>query len=220
MRRRVFGLAGLLCAALAAACMVAGRETAVDIRSELRAAAEDGSNHSLYATLIRNERASMGRRQTVTAMMPCFWSGEARAGLIDGVYRTTPGFQAGREVVQIEFDPTQTSADAIVAPPSPDDLLAEANADPQAFCRFRPATDADRRDPAFHADDQPKWYLQQTELRFIPMTPAQATRINAYLHAHRPIEPLLSPGQLSLLQRIRAHPDWKWTNHVDDSLSW
>lgn len=188
------------------------RDRAPQIASELRAAAADRSNHAVYADLVRSEHAAGGRLQTVVTMMGCFWSGEARVGSLPGVYKTTPGFQAGREVVRVEFDPTQISAGAIAAP-VPDDPLGDA--DPRAVCRFRPVTDAKRIDPTFHADDQPKFYLQQTELRFIPMTPAQLTRVNAYAHAGLPVEPLLSPGQVALLNEVRQHPTWAWINYVD-----
>ena len=211
MRRTTAAVSILLTAGIAIGAAVALAEPAASISRELRDAAADASNHTPYADLVRAELASRGKLQTMTATMGCFWAGEGQFGLMPGVFRTSPGYEGRREVVRVEFDPSVISADELMSPPT--DLLDTRIA---PACQLRPAPPNPTGDDRFRPDDQPKFYLQQTELRFVPMTPAQVTRINALLHVHRPFEPLLAPAQLSRLAHVRAHPDWAWKNYVDD----
>ena len=41
--------------------------------------------------------------------MYCFWSGEKTFGAIPGVIETAPGFQDGREVVRVVYNPAQVT---------------------------------------------------------------------------------------------------------------
>ncbi len=59
-----------------------------------------------------------------------------------------------------------------------------------------------------------KYYLRNTPLRSLPMTMAQATRVNADLKAARAGD-VLSPSQKELLTFIEAHPDGGWGDVVD-----
>ena len=192
------------------------RDPAPAIAAELRATVQDANNHAAYAELLRHESAMRGHFATATFATPCFWSGEGRFGLMDGVYATTPGYLHGREVVRVEYDPSVVTYEDLQSQADPHDALRDSH---EAVCRFNAdASKASRADSAFHPDDQPKWYLQQSDLRFIPMTPAQATRVNAYLHADRPIDDFLSPTQRALLQRIKASPNASWVNALDHPL--
>lgn len=192
------------------------RDPLPGIANELRQAVADPANHAAYADLVRAEIKSVGHRQVETFAMPCFWSGEAHFGGQDGVYRTTPGYLAGKEVVRVEFDPAITSRDAMLA--APDNAATKPGG-----CRFDAAAiKASRDDTAFHPDTEfPAWYIRQTDgLKFIPMTPAQTARINNLVHADLPYLHLLSPTQQALLKRVLASPDAAWTDYAGGDSLW
>ncbi|MDB5327312.1 MAG: Methionine sulfoxide reductase [Phycisphaerales bacterium] len=186
------------------------------IAAELRQGVSDGKNHAPYANLVRAELASVSHREVDMFAMPCFWAGEAHFGGQAGVYRTTPGYLGGKEVVRVEFDPAVTSRETLLA--APDNAATKPGG-----CRFDAAAiHASRQDPAFRPDTEfPAWYLRQTEgLKFIPMTPAQTARIDNLVHADQPYLQLLSPGQQALLKRVLARPDAGWTDFAGGDTLW
>lgn len=65
-------------------------------------------------------------------------------------------------------------------------------------------------------EDQ-KYYLRQTALRFVPMTPAQAARVNASATG----DPLrwLSPAQRAAAAYLSAAPETAWQDLVGVPLS-
>lgn len=48
------------------------------------------------------------------------------------------------------------------------------------------------------------YYLRNTPLRFLPITPLQARRVNGALYLRQDIKPWLSPRQLDLLSKVQA----------------
>jgi hypothetical protein len=142
--------------------------------------------------------------------------GEAKFGLINGVVSTRPGFLENREVVEVEYDPHVISYENLVKKA----LKAECTAPvfTRTEAQHRIATkivgdiavlSSDRIKP----DKEPKYYLSRTSLKFLPMTPLQAARVNATINEpdHRT---LLSPEQLELLAFIEAHPKAGWKNVI------
>lgn len=141
-------------------------------------------------------------------------------GLIDGVISTTAGWLEDGEVVEVEFDPEVVSYE---------ELLTEAE---RRGCTDRvfPRTDrqelavrslvdewAKRTDEVVQVDDDTRYYLQQTPLRFLPMTALQAVRANGYAQGGLP-PGLLSPSQEELLKRIEAAPGAGWPLALDRDL--
>ena len=211
MPRRVLLLVcGVVLPAIAFAVPHLRPDPAHGIVAELKAAAADPANHAAYADLVRGELASVPRRQVATFSMPCFWAGEAHFGSLDGVYRTTPGYLNGKEVVRVEYDPAVTSYDALLAAP-------DTAADRPGLCRWDATrVAASKLDPTFKPDDEfPAWFLRQADgLKFVPMTPAQTARIDGLVHAELPYEQLLSPGQRALLAKVRRDLDGAWTDYA------
>ena len=70
--------------------------------------------------------------------------------------------------------------------------------------------------PELRPDKEPKYYLLQTPLRHVPMTPAQAARVNANLKGKW--KRYLSPAQLTMLATIQKAPGRKWPVVVDVPL--
>ncbi|MBC7785167.1 MAG: hypothetical protein H7144_15130 [Burkholderiales bacterium] len=175
--------------------------------SEIAMLAGDRSNRSPLATLVRGEVDSIHRRETAVAAMPCFWSGEGYFGALDCVYRTTAGYVGADEVVEVEFDPSVISYQSLITG------ARDAGMAVKVYCRTDAQLEAARHfvgaaavrsDERVRPDENPKWYVLQTPLKSVPMTPAQACRISAALHAHRDVLPLLSPSQQIMYDRAKG----------------
>jgi hypothetical protein len=139
---------------------------------------------------------------------------------VKGVVSTRPGFLAGSEVVEVEFDPEVIAYG---------DLVKEARA---SRCATPVFTRSDRQQEIARKivgdqavpnrgkvkpDREPKYYLSRTELRFLPMTPLQAARVNALLRKPGHLE-WLSPSQTVLLKRIQEDPEAGWKNVIGKEL--
>lgn len=140
-----------------------------------------------YLALLARE-LSPDRLRTATFAMGCYWEGEARLGAIEGVVGTRAGWLDGREAVEVRFDPEVIGAEGLVR-------AAET-----AGCRVAadggPAREADASDR--------KYYLARSDLRWLPLTPAQAAKVNAALRFDRSPDPWLSPRQRRRAEQIRA----------------
>jgi hypothetical protein len=126
------------------------------------------------------------RLETATFSMACFWQGEARLGRLDGVVGTRAGWQGGREVVEVRYDPNRIDAERLKQE-------AERARCTAAKGEARSAGDSDR-----------KYYLQRSPLNYLPLTPMQRTKVNAALGTNGDPEMWLSPRQAALLRRLRA----------------
>lgn len=142
-----------------------------------------------------------------TFAMHCFWEGEAHLGGLAGVLGTRAAWLQGKEVVEVAFDPG-TIAYA--------DLLAKAQSlecastvfardDAQlATAKAAVAERAVRSDEAVkdaEASDQ-KHALRASPLRSVPMTAAQAVKVNAALAGARDPMPWLAPAQREAAARV------------------
>jgi hypothetical protein len=145
--------------------------------------------------------------------MHCFWTGEACIGPIEGIQSTRTGFLAGREVVEVSFDPDTVSRSQlyaeIAARGCADTVLVHDAADAESarahFRRVVTTTDRVRGSPK---DD--RYALRRSLARHLPLAPRQATLANARVAAGRSFEDLLSPRQRELWRAIQAHPQAAW----------
>ena len=191
------------------------------IAAELRAIANDPANASPLAALLRQERSAQTHLATATFATPCFWSGEARFGSIDGVEQTTPGYLDGHEVVRVAYDPAKVTYEALQDRADPKQALGDDAASRDAVCAFNAAASRESKtDRRFHPDDQPKWYLRQSELKHIPMSPAQAARVNALAHAHASLDAWLTPRQRAVRDRWRGVNDDAPAAAINHPLAW
>lgn len=100
-----------------------------------------------------------------TYSMFCFWSGERTFGKLDGVYSTTAGWQNGREVVKVVYDPNKISERELTKKGKQEDC----------------ADDHYDNSDGFRKDKDPKYYLKNSKYRQLAMHPLQAARINSLL---------------------------------------
>lgn len=143
--------------------------------------------------------------QTATFSMYCFWTGEGAFGALPGVIETEAGYQDGREVVKVQFDPSVTSKSELEKLTKPKDFAA---------CS---------KNEGFRSDREPKYYLAQTDYRFIPMTSLQACRVNSLIGKRQSPNEWLSPRQLVLLKKVAENPSKNWKNMIgrkDLAVAW
>ncbi len=113
-----------------------------------------------YFSLFRDDLiVDTGIAKTAIFETPCFWSGETSLAQHEAVLITEAGWIDGDEVVRVKFDPNRVSDEAL-----------EEYARDQHFSR----THASK----FSVDMEPQYYLRKTKFRYLPLTSAQATRIN------------------------------------------
>ncbi len=119
---------------------------------------------------------------TVTLGTHCFWEGEASLGGIDGVTRTRAVLAEGGEAVEVTYDPARVAPSA---------LATAAQGRVLGAGRTTSAPDADQ-----------KRHLRFSTLRYVPLTPVQAARINAALAAGTEATKWLSPRQRLIAAQV------------------
>ena len=134
--------------------------------------------------------------ETATFSMYCFWSGEGAFGNIPGVIETEPGFQNGKEVVKVLFNPAVVKKADLEALTQPKGIQSCAAND------------------GFRSDREPKYYLAQTDYKYVPMTSLQACRANSMVGKGLSPNDVLSPRQLALLENIRQNPKRRLKNAI------
>lgn len=184
---------------------------------------KSGARVPLYLKLLAEESISRkATTQKATIAMHCFWEGEGALGSLDGVIGTLPGFVSGQEVVEVEFDPSRLSYSDLLKHAKLAKCASKvfARSDEQLkVAREAVGQDVTRSDELVRPDKEPKYYLLQTSMRFLPMTPLQAARINSAIAKGKGGDEFLSPRQRALLHAIEANPNANWPVVVGKNLN-
>lgn len=159
-----------------------------------------------WLSLLQQERRAQARGvQTATLSMYCFWSGEAKLGAMPGVVASRTGFVAGREVVEVTYDPRVVSYDQLVraartsgAATGAITRTAQEQTSAKAIFGARSLETGERLRPSTKDD---KKQLQGTPWAKLKLTPAQASRVNAAVGRGEDPTPWLSPTQRAQLGR-------------------
>ena len=160
-----------------------------------------------YLRLLAGEYPSH-KLEKATFAMHCYWEGEARLGSLDGVVQTRAGWYSGNEVVEVIFSPDviryqdllknaqkMNCASRVFAHTNSQLKIAKDRIGNQAKKINESARDA--------KDSDQKFALKRTPLQYLPLTPAQATKVNADLRLRKNPERWLSPRQRKLLIAIK-----------------
>lgn len=154
-----------------------------------------------YLSLLAGE----GRKlEMATLSMHCYWDGEARLGSVEGVFRTTPGWVGFDEVVTVEFDPVRLPFSALLRRAkvlrAAQGVFTRTDVQHQQATAVGGLTSAPlvKEPRSAKASDQ-KSGLRRSHLRHLPLTPAQATKLNAALRLGENPLAWLSPRQRSLV---------------------
>jgi len=147
--------------------------------------------------------------------------GEAKFGLLKGVISSVSGWIGKTEVVKLEFDPSVISYQALVEEAKAGDCATLAfplDAKQSALARTVYGDRVLPVDADFRGVADTKYYLRRTLLKHVPMTRAQATRVNSKVERARR-SGVLSSSQLELLAFIEKHPKAGWDDVVDQDFS-
>jgi hypothetical protein len=137
----------------------------------------------VYLQLLTDELAANQKgTSTTTYSMYCFWKGEALFGNVNGVIKTNAGYQDGKEVVKVEFDPSVISKSQL------DNIADQSSCKAVGGSNFRP-------------DDTPKYYLSNSKYKSIPMIEIQKCRVNSALAEGQNPEGFLSSRQLAFTNK-------------------
>lgn len=136
----------------------------------------------IYLQLLADELSAQQKiTSKATYSMYCFWTGEALFGKLNGVIRTTAGFEGGKEVVAVEYNP------AVISKAELDKIAQSQKCAVSAGGSFR-------------ADATPKYYLSNSEYKVIPMTEIQKCRVNSALAEKQDPRVYLSARQIAFLK--------------------
>lgn len=136
----------------------------------------------MYLQLLTDElTAHQKGTAKATYSMYCFWTGEALFGKLNGVVKTTAGYQGGKEVVTVEYDPALISKSAL-------DKIAQNQ-------KCSVSTDGN-----FRPDSTPKYYLSNSKYNVIPMTELQKCRVNSAIAEGQDPTIFISQRQLTFLK--------------------
>lgn len=141
--------------------------------------------------------------ETATFAMYCYWTGEATLGRVAGVERSRIGHWAGREIVQVDYDPQETSLEALVAAlrrqRSFDALVVGPGEAPPKVPSFR-------RSEVLSAEGRPHFIepkhslrTRHPELSRLDLTEAQAIALNSWSYFGGPMPDVLTREQKSAL---------------------
>ena len=146
------------------------------------------------------------KSETVVFAMHCYWVGEAKLGLLDGVVGTRIGELQKDEVVEVTFDSTIIDYSALVKMAMKFDCAHRvfARTDEQfKLAEKLVGKKATRTDDAIDANTQQQWHLAKLHLyHYLPLSPYQATKVNAMLAHDRLPDEYLDTEQLELKNRF------------------
>jgi hypothetical protein len=165
--------------------LYSAHEIAERLTEALRAA---GRPVPTYLALTVEETQTAHRREA-TFEMGCFWEGEAKLGALPGVLDVHAVDTGGGEGVRVTYDESRLSQDQLVRSAR------------QRECALRTGGAGAERGAAgsdhLHA-------LAASPLRWLPLTPMQAMRVNAALAAGGDGVEYLSPRQLELARHTTS----------------
>ncbi len=170
-----------------------------------------------YLNLLESElKAYTNGVEHATIGMYCFWTGEKIYGAIPGVVSTTAGFMNGSEVVEITYNPTETNLNELISSgkknKAADKLFTE---NPNAVSINLPK----EKKGIFTSDPETKYYLYNSDYKYIPMTPLQTARANSLLGSGKSCESILSPGQLLRYENLKKQKDKKVKNQIGRDIT-
>ncbi|MEP7196702.1 MAG: VPGUxxT family thioredoxin-like (seleno)protein, type 2 [Saprospiraceae bacterium] len=140
--------------------------------------------------------------KTAYVGMYCFWSGEKCYAQAKGVVATKAGYMNGSEVVQIAYNPNATTLEKILEHGEKmqcaDKIFKEASL-PEVKTKI-----SQKAQGQFRVDKESKYYIYNSNYKFLPMTELQASKINLALAENKSVDEFLSPRQIVLYNKINS----------------
>lgn len=165
----------------------------------LRAAGKQAPGYLELCALESRRR----KPERATFAMHCFWQGEAALGGMDGVVATRVGWLDKLEVVEVSYHEDVVSFDALLGRAIGFECASKVYATNDEQLRKARARVGERavKDERVARDAKlphRKRHLRKSPIQYLPLTPAQATRVNADIASGNDPDRWLSPGQQKL----------------------
>ncbi len=154
--------------------------------------------------LIEEEAFKKSRLETARLSMYCFWSGEVALGAIEGVASTRPAHLAGREIVELQYDPRRVSFRSILRRARTEraaDRIFALNRRQRSVAEQLGIDVVDTHRRVRDAPRDDKYQLRHSSYRNVPMTPLQQMKVNADLGRRQNPARWLSRRQQKLARR-------------------
>lgn len=154
-----------------------------------------------YLNLLEEElKAGQIGVEHTTIGMYCFWTGEKTFGKAKGVVATNAGYMNGAEVVDIFYNPNETNLNELIN-------IGKKNNSADRLYSIS-STNLNTKIPvqkpgSFRVDSETKYYLFNSEYKYVPMTAIQATRANSLLADGKSCETILSPRQIDWYRNLK-----------------
>lgn len=175
-----------------------------------------------YLELLEQELYSQGQGlETATLGMYCFWTGEKKLGALEGVIETQPGFMGGREVVQVQYDPSVISYTQVVEEAQKAQCASQVyvgSEEQKEVAKNLVGNSKIAPLSRFRLDHEPKYYLSKTLYKYLPMTAIQATKANSLIGRGKSPNKVLSTRQIALMSYIQGHLDKGWKDAIGIDL--
>lgn len=157
---------------------------------------------SLYGSKSKLEKA--------TFAMYCYWQGQAKLGSLDGVIEARAGHSHHQEVVELIYDPSSIQYETLVKKAQEMECATNVYAHTDEQFQVAQKLVGNRARKLTMTFKNASWSdnfyaLKRTSLRYLPLTPMQATKINGVLGLRKPSAEAvkwLSPGQYKNFNRI------------------
>jgi hypothetical protein len=165
-----------------------------------------------YMNILEEElKARQYGLEHVTIGMYCFWAGEKTYGKVKGVVATNAGYMNGSEAVDIYYNPNETNLNELIN-------TGQKNSSADKLFSNNPANKKIpipiQKPGPFRIDSETKYYLYQSDYKYIPMTALQAARANSYLAEGKSCESILSPRQIIWPQKLKSLTKSKLKNQI------
>lgn len=173
-----------------------------------------------YLNLLQEElKAHQSGLESVTFGMYCFWTGEKTFGKSKGVISTNAGYMNGSEVVEIQYNPKEINLNELIQ------IGNSTHSADRMFTNSSSVVNINmpiQKLGTFRVDPETKYYLYQSDYKYVPMTALQATRANSFLSEGKSCDSILSPRQINRYQQIKSTSKSKLKNQIgrDISLAW
>lgn len=168
-----------------------------------------------YLSLLKQE-ASADASPVPPAVfaMHCFWTGEEKLGGFNGVVNTRVGMFEGKEVVEVTYDSSSITFANLIREARRQECLDYVYArseDQFKYARRIVGDNVKRTGDAITVSDADSLKrLRDSFYRVVPMTPAQARRVNASLASGGNPDDFLSLRQIRFRGLAARHPDADW----------
>lgn len=152
-----------------------------------------------YLRLYEARSVAKGREEKAILNMHCFWTGEAKAGAIEGVLNTRAGFMEGTEVVEVTYDPQRLSYESLLEKAKAKGAASGCFARTDQEARIAEKVfgqAAERSGSAFrYAEGDDDHALNGTVYEDLSLSDIQRTKVNSALAAGEDASPYIAPFQ-------------------------